>query len=651
MMKQTKKYLFGNNNTTMKVVKIQMPQGCRYMSDYRELTDELPLNGKFILNKRLPGCGGTSLFLGYPKPLVLVSPRRNILVSKSEQYKNSYLFRDPSKKKVDINTLKNNLKNYLKNRIINPFSPVPDCPKILVTVDSFKYVAEVLVELGRIDDFLFLVDEFQNLMADAAFKGKTDMEFLSLIDSTCKNIIYMSATPIDSVYLDVVEQFKDLPYYTLEWDPAILEVPNIKEVQIKPPYTVNKICAEIIQKYRNTGYFAEKRIGGLVYYSTEVCVFLNDVNTIRDIILENNLDPSEVTVMVSESNRNVTELEQSGFKIGGLCTDRNNPKNKTFTFCSKASFEGTDFYSTNAITVVFIDGTVESRTLDIAIDLPQIMGRQRLDINPFRRDVTLYYRARKNPKSRQEMEAEQEYMLESSEKLLQSLNTQDEPTRNLLAGKLRAIPEHERYKSDYIDVFDTLNGFEFRINWLAMIAKTDIWHRQSHFYNNSFCLLSGVSSAMSQTFAQKPKCLVDFERSMYATSSFQAALRLYVEFLEMHPDLYGAVLCNPYIPQVFDDYCSVVPVEYMKSVYYREKPVVARYKLLTMKAEISGFCSATFAQGNFYSKPDAKRLLQGIYDQLQIEETAKASDLLKYIQAKKRWITIGDNRVAGYIIC
>ena len=156
---------------------------------------------------------------------------------------------------------------------------------------------------------------------------------------------------------------------------------------------------------------------------------------------------------------------------------------------------------------------------------------------------------------------------------------------------------------------------------------------------------------MSQTFAQKPKCLVDFERSMYATSSFQTALRLYVEFLEMHPDLYGAVLYNPYIHAAFDDYCRVVPVDYMKSVYYREKPIVARYRLLTMKAEISSFCSATFAQGNFYSKPDAKRLLQGIYDQLQIEETAKASDLLKYIQAKKRGITTGDNRVAGYIIC
>ena len=138
---------------------------------------------------------------------------------------------------------------------------------------------------------------------------------------------------------------------------------------------------------------------------------------------------------------------------------------------------------------------------------------------------------------------------------------------------------------------------------------------------------------------------------MSRQTSFQAALRQYVKFLEMHPDLYGAVLCNPYVPQVFDDYCSVVPVEYMKSVYYREKHIVARYKLLTMKAEISCHCSVRFMQGNFYSKPDAKRLLQEIYDQLQIEETAKGSDLLKYIQAKKCWITIGDNRVAGYVIC
>ncbi|MCS2339645.1 hypothetical protein NXV89_07490 [Bacteroides uniformis] len=44
------------------MISISMPKGCRYMSDYENLLNgELPLDGKFILNKTVTGCGGTSL--------------------------------------------------------------------------------------------------------------------------------------------------------------------------------------------------------------------------------------------------------------------------------------------------------------------------------------------------------------------------------------------------------------------------------------------------------------------------------------------------------------------------------------------------------------------------------------------------------------
>lgn len=62
------------------VINISMPPSCRYMSDYDKLINGLlPINGKFILNKTLTGCGGTSLFLNSGLMVVIISPRIQVL--------------------------------------------------------------------------------------------------------------------------------------------------------------------------------------------------------------------------------------------------------------------------------------------------------------------------------------------------------------------------------------------------------------------------------------------------------------------------------------------------------------------------------------------------------------------------------------------
>lgn len=80
-----------NNNIT-----ISMPKGCRYMSDYANLLNGiLPLDRKFILNKTVTGCGGTSLFLNSDFPVVVISPRLQVLKEKHRQYPDSFHFHVP----------------------------------------------------------------------------------------------------------------------------------------------------------------------------------------------------------------------------------------------------------------------------------------------------------------------------------------------------------------------------------------------------------------------------------------------------------------------------------------------------------------------------------------------------------------------------
>ncbi|MCB7279344.1 hypothetical protein LI308_28590, partial [Bacteroides thetaiotaomicron] len=65
---------------------------------------------------------------------------------------------------------------------------------------------------------------------------------------------------------------------------------------------------------------------------------------------------------------------------------------------------GADFYSTNAYSYIFANPLVKSMTVDVSVDLQQIIGRQRLDTNPFRNTATLYFNTRKSKVTEEELE-------------------------------------------------------------------------------------------------------------------------------------------------------------------------------------------------------------------------------------------------------
>ena len=289
----------------MDITTITMPNGCRYMGEDNSLLSKLPINGKFILNKTVTGCGGTSLFLNSDIPVVIISPRLHALKDKFEQHPGCFLFHTPytgkAKRAEEIMRLMSNLKAYIDAYGANPFFQNTVPPKVLVTLDSSGKVLDVLKSCRVTDKFLYVVDEFQCLMGDATFKGSVDMNFLVKLNKDAKRICYLSATPIPDMYLDYIPQFANIPYYKLEWDPDVIEEPTLKEVQMKKGESAEKLCSQLIQRYRKTGYFERKIIQGTIVYSREACIFLNEVKSIKHIIRQNNLKPEEVTILCSES--------------------------------------------------------------------------------------------------------------------------------------------------------------------------------------------------------------------------------------------------------------------------------------------------------------------------------------------------------------
>ena len=628
----------------MNVYKIDMPEGLRYMGEYKDqlLNTILPLWKKFIINKTVPGCGGTSMFLDSDIPIVLISPRIRVLVEKHEQYKNSKMptflfyseYTSKKKREEDIKQMMSDLNSYIQRHRNNPFDSHPRPPKILVSLDSAKKVLNVISGMGLLNDFLFVVDEFQCLVGDANYKGSTDMNFLSEIDSKVSRICYLSATPIQDIYLDLIPQFKDLDYFKLEWDPSVLEDPTIREVRMKKGESVESICEDIITSYREQGYFARKVWNGNIVESREVCIFLNEVKKIKNIILKNNLKPEETTILCSISSEH--ELPK-GFKVGGLSTDKTNPKNKTFTFCTKASFEGVDFYSDNAITYIFVDGNKPWQTLDIYLDIPQILGRQRLDENPFKRDATIFYKTKPSVETEDEFRTKQIELEKATNTYIEEFNKSSDYIKSAIINDKLRIDPSKKFIDDYIDVIYNGSTTTIGENTLVKVARWNDWHLRQYYYNHPCQLITGIINAVS--VSHKPQEVIDFERNLYSANSSDR-LRIYSEFRNQFPQHETLVLANPYISIEYHDWYRKYGYDGLSKLGFDEKRVEQDYTVHCNRDCIIQECRKVFIVGENYTKKYVKEQLQIIYDSLGLlGRRAKAVEIEGYMNVKERTLT------------
>ena len=623
----------------MNYQEINVPVQYRYLSDWHELLNILPQQGKYILNKVNTGCGGTTLFLESPQPCILVSPRSNVLYSKARQFPKAHLFRNSTDTSTSVQTLKERLCYYI-NACTESYSSwgQPMIPKILVTIDSYPYVAEQLAYMRILDHFTVLVDEFQCLMGDSKFKGRTELEFLHNLRGV-KSVCYMSATPIDESYIRYFPDFADVQtYYKLIWDPSVLETPNLDMRPYKNKQSSKSICKEIITGYRQCGYFARKIVNGVIVYSTEVVIFLNDVRTIVQIISENNLDPDEVNVLCSRGNKYVRNLKQLGVHIGELCTDKQNPTNRTFTFVTRASFEGVDFYSGCAFTYIFSDGILEWNRNDLIIDTPQILGRQRLD-QPFRKDAVLYYRANSmaNVAMAEQRIKEKE---EATRRWIEKYNASDEQTKMMLKDGIVKRSEETRYADDYVEFVDDMNGgFVVKENYLVKSTEIRDWQLSNYVYNSPLSIIKtvvdntniNVTSTCGYNTQTGNMILDQFKHDFYKAKTFPEKMYVYTAMREQHPEHTDDLYQDPFIDYRFHQSYNLLGGNRLRALRFREKDISEAVSSEMLFYKVTEECKAAYKQGQCYLLADVKNILQNIYCKVGINATAKAKDIERFI--------------------
>jgi len=71
----------------MNTLNISIPNTIGYLSEWSTFDATLP-NGKIIVNKIICGCGMTDYYLTNNIPVILASPRRELILSKTKNSKN-----------------------------------------------------------------------------------------------------------------------------------------------------------------------------------------------------------------------------------------------------------------------------------------------------------------------------------------------------------------------------------------------------------------------------------------------------------------------------------------------------------------------------------------------------------------------------------
>ena len=682
---------------------IIVPEGIRYVGekndkgDYRWNDFDLDnYKGPYIINKTLTGCGFTEYCLTNDKDVVLISPRRFLLENKEEQHEGEvYYFRNDNEVSIDfeldidkddlksiqekaeeteesknkttenLDRIKGNLRDtYRKFKRENPDKPF----KILVTYDSFRHVKDVLKNLDNegndilslsgdaFSNFFCVVDEFQSIFIDARFKSEAEITLLRELEGI-KRLCFVSATPMLDKYLEMLDEFKDLPYYELNWsekDPGRVKKPKI---EIKFTRNLNEEAKRVINSYQQ-GKF-DIRVNPdtkEVIESKEAVLFFNSVAGICQVIRTNQLHLDECNVICADTSKNrdaikkafnsvlKKEAEAIGeipkyFKkidkvIGKIPVK--GESHKMFTFCTRTVYLGADFYSTNARTFVFSDANIDCLSVDISMDLEQILGRQRLLVNPWKDYAKVFIRT----VSKKNITTEKEYIIRLNTKkktTREMLNSYNEVSdKDTLAKNYLKIAKMCHYKDDYVSVRvekDWTTGKIVRwipeFNNLMMISDMRAFEVQQVDYADRFTVFSAVNQSGIEGATIKSCELVE-EFNHYGDSKDK--LRMLVRISE-DEDLSGRDIASflEMIPPKYKDYYLIVGPDRIKANSCRESDIKKELMKGALGNEaddkVISRMGDLFRIGCKYSKSGIKESLKKLYQELDYKKTAKATDL------------------------
>ena len=680
--------------------KIIVPEKIRYISDWSDYQEKYLLGQPHILDKQIPGCGYTEWALTCNLNVIWISPRCTLLDNKFDQHPGEVFYakneldvslgvdkdissiqpvnpveadralkeyeeflENEKKKKIgrqdQYNKLRASLSDwcnmcYAQKRYI----------KIIVTYDSYYLVKDILLSFGIFNNFYNVVDEFQTIFMDSVFKSNTEMKFLSALQGV-QYLVYVSATPMMSQYLEKIPEFANLPVLELDWstaDPGRVCKPLL---YIRKTNCVTVSIRPEIEKYKKgqfpTRYVTDPTTGAIkLHISNEMVIYVNSVNNIINIINKCKLGATEVNILCAntiENQKRIARRLGKEYKIGRVLTRQdlqNGAQQKMFTFCTRTVYLGSDFYSFCAKSYILSDTNIQCITIDISLDLPQILGRQRLEENPWRNEADFYYSLpyRNTNMNADQMEENIEKKSKATKGLIEAYNSSSQDSRDSLVDVYRREAITSNYKFSYVavnerEIVDPITGvstIEYfpTTNNLVMISDQRAYDIQQFDYKDRFTVFNSINSAFGNEDINDK--MTDFMDEYEKMGTLRDKLKILCEY-GLTEDERQTLVYNQLNGTTISRYYIEFGYNQLKSCSYNTNRLTNRLHEQGKfnKEELGSLITGYFQIGNVYPLSDIKRDLQDFYNRCGYNQRAKASDIEKYLLAKKTKsvITVG----------
>ena len=630
----------------MKKEKINIPPGIRFISEWKNFfIPEHPC----IINKQITGCGFTEFCITFPANVILCSPRKILLENKENQHPEVLYVRNELEASLAVDkdlfcedrsvsevttenfdkleVMKSQVKQFTLQQSLK-HQPV----KILVTYDSFRHVRDAIKDLSN---YFVIVDEFQSIFTDSKFKSNTELEFLRYVQDLQK-VCFVSATPMMDKYLDMLPEFKDLPYYELDWaekDPGRVAKPMIEAYPCK---SIIQEAVNIINSYKEGRFDKHILPDHTVIESKECVIYVNSVRNICDIVKKAGLKIEETNILCSRTPENERKLRTllklpKDISAIGRIPIKNEPR-KMFTICTRTVYLGADFYSPCAKTFIFSDANIDCLAVDITLDLPQIMGRQRLIENPWKNYADLYFKSIKLTESNEEFMNRLNEKINRTNSLLKSYR--EVTDKHTLAETYQYVAKTANYKDNYIAVNEHAGKDLMPVfNNLVMVSEMRSFEIQQIDYKDRFTVFSAIEgqACRIESYDKINSIIKSFDLS----GNFVNKMK-YLCTLDLSAEDWSKL--EKRIPIEFRNYFNILGKERIKSLSYQKSKLEAEYERVKANKEtqmtLEDLIYSSFIPGEKYSKAWIKSKLGEIYNTVGYKLTPKATDLERYFKIK-----------------
>ena len=573
---------------------IKVPENIDYLTKW--VSFELP---KGILNKGETGCGATSVAIEDEHKTIICSPRINLIKNKIGQHEELL-----------------GVCGDVKNDEIMAYLEKTDCPKIMATYDALPRLAKLIDDKT---DWRVVVDEYQYLLIDSGFRSDKAIALLDVLNEF-DYVTYLSATPIADKYIQQMEQFKNMPYTKLIWK----NVEKIDVVRIVSARPINN-AIEIVRNYQS-GRFPQ--IDGVE--SKECVIFLNSVTNIVNIIRQCDLQPDEVNIIIAKTSENKEFVKELGnrFEIGEC--PKKGEQHKMFTFCTSTAFAGCDFYSTCASTFVISDNKRVHTSIDIATELVQIAGRQRLACNPFRKSIVFIYNVDIGENNADIYKEAIEQKLKDSEDFAEDINSMPERARKKVGNRTNEMQRIKKYSEDYVRYDEKSDCFT--VNRMAYLNELFAYDVQHENYQNSIIVKrqledSGFAVRESEKMAdykEQLKCILTKE-------GFADRMRRYCELRRLKESS-PFVFATELMERQYEDlrmYYDKLGYERIRALGYKESGIKREMELYYRANDIKRKFRGMFAVGKRMSVDEIRQRMREVYASYGIKKSGVATDLKK----------------------